>query len=90
MAALKLRESRKHSAPQPPVVRTKAAASRPKNLIHLAQAKSSPPPVTETMWIVVESQNSVANRPVLQIEMLRVTILHVTAADSPSRTPRKI
>jgi hypothetical protein len=93
MAGLKLRESRDYrgySSPRPAALRTKTAASRPKNLIHLAQAKSSPPPVTETMWIVVESQNSVANRPVLQIEMLRVTILHVTAADSPSRTPRKI
>lgn len=89
MVGLKFRESRDHMNYHPTAVRAKARASRQKNLIHSVVAKSSPP-ITETMWIVVESQESVANRPVVQIEMLRVTILHVTAADSIPRIPRKI
>jgi len=94
LTELNFKETRRPQArttgPRPTAVRAKASGSQVKDLIHMAGAKSLQPPITETMWIVVERDGSVADRPVLQIEMWRVTILHVPAGDSTLQIPKKI
>lgn len=65
-----------------------AVTSDTKSLVRYARAKSSTVPVTQTVWIVVERNASVANGQMLQIEMWRVMILQAQA-DS-ARTPKKI
>ncbi len=97
---LKFRETRSLQAKvsqRPAAVRAKATvalvpktAGTTKNLIHLAGAKSTARSITETMWIVVERNESAASVPIVQIEMWRVTILHLPAGDSTPRVPRKI
>ena len=78
------RESSKITA-----IRTKAPTLQSKCLVHYAGAKSWAAPVTETMWIVVERNESTANHQVLQIEMWRLTILPGPAGTA-LRIPRKI
>jgi len=91
---LKFREPRIHEGKagvqRGTAVRTKVPGSRPKNPIQLAGVKSSVPPITETMWIVLERDGPSANHPVWQIEMWRVTILHVPAGNPTRQNPRKI
>jgi len=59
------------------------------NMIHLAGAKTQSVPVTQTIFVVIESgDNTVSGQPVYQIQMWRVTLFH-PAVDSGSQSPRK-
>jgi len=60
------------------------------HMVHLTSAKASSVPVTETMWIVVERNESIADYQVVQIQMWHVTILRDSAAASSLQIPRKI
>jgi beta-lactamase regulating signal transducer with metallopeptidase domain len=56
-------------------------------LVHYTAAKSPAVPFTQTMWIVVETNQPVENGSVLQIQMWHVTILQSPAGNP---TPQKI
>jgi len=59
------------------------------NMVHLAGAKTQSVPVTQTIFVVIESgDNTVSGQPVYQIQMWRVTLFH-PAVDSGSQSPRK-
>jgi len=59
------------------------------NMVHLAGTKTQPAPVTQTIFVVIESgDNTVSGQPVYQIQMWRVTLFH-PAVDSGSQSPRK-
>jgi hypothetical protein len=59
------------------------------NIVHLAGAKTQPAPVTQTIFVVIESgDNTVSGQPVYQIQMWRVTLFH-PAVDLASQSPRK-
>jgi beta-lactamase regulating signal transducer with metallopeptidase domain len=70
--------------------RAKASLSTANSMVQLVGAKPSNVPVTETMWIVVERDESHADYQVVQIQMWHVTILHGPAAASTPQIPRKI
>lgn len=90
LASLKQRPNQQGAFQSSRMTATRAQAPTPqsKNLVQYARAKSSVVPVTETMWIVVERNESTADRQLLQIEMWRVTILHSSV--STTQIPRKI
>ena len=78
-------------APNGPSVisaRAKMPAPQTKSLVHFTGAQSSAVPVSETVWIVVERNESAANRQIFQIQMWRVTILEAQA--NGAHIPRKI
>ena len=56
-------------------VRAKAPATEQGSLVHLTNARVSTVPVTETFWVVVESEMNPAAAQVYQIQMWRVTVL---------------
>jgi hypothetical protein len=59
------------------------------NMVHLASSKTQLAPVTQTIFLVIESgDNTVSGQPVYQIQMWRVTLFH-PAVDSGSQPPRK-
>ncbi len=84
------RKSLRVLAPQHVTPRAKAPLSHTKSMVQLAGAKDSALPVTETMWILVETNESAADYQVVQIQMWHVTILHGPAASSTRQIPRKI
>jgi hypothetical protein len=59
-------------------------------MVHLTGVKASSVPVTETMWIVIERNESIADYQVVQIQMWHVTILRDLPATSTPQIPRKI
>ena len=59
------------------------------NMVHLASSKTQSAPVSQTIFVVIESGDSaVSGQPVYQIQMWRVTLFH-PAADAGSQSPRK-
>jgi hypothetical protein len=59
------------------------------NMVHLASSKTGSVPVSQTIFVVIESgDNTVSGQPVYQIQMWRVTLFH-PAVDSGSQPPRK-
>lgn len=78
--------SRRTSSPQRvAAVKTKSPAIQQRSLVHLIDAKVSTVPVTETFWVVVESEGTNPAAPqVYQIQMWRVTVLR-TVFTVPSR-----
>jgi beta-lactamase regulating signal transducer with metallopeptidase domain len=78
--------SQRTSSPQRVAsVRTKSPTIEQRSLVHLTDAKVSTVPVTETFWVVVESEGANPTAPpVYQIQMWRVTVLR-TVFTVPSR-----
>lgn len=59
------------------------------NMVHLASSKTQSAPVTQTIFVVIQSgDSSVSGQPMYQIQMWRVTLFH-PALDSGSQPPRK-
>jgi bla regulator protein blaR1 len=59
------------------------------NMVHLAGSKTHSAPVTQTIFVVIESgDNTVSGQPMYQIQMWRVTLFH-PIVDSGSQSPRK-
>ena len=59
------------------------------NMVHLASSKTQSVPVSQTIFVVIESGDStVSGQPMYQIQMWRVTLFH-PAVDSGSQPPRK-
>jgi beta-lactamase regulating signal transducer with metallopeptidase domain len=90
LASLKQRPDRHdaHQSSRMTAIRAEAPTLQSRNLVRYAGAKASPMPVTETMWIVVERNESTAEHLRLQVEMWRVTILHSPV--TTTQIPRKI
>lgn len=64
---------------------SKSTKSRNENLFHLTTSKVSTVPVTETFWVVVQSEAmDPAAPPVYRMQMWRVTVLR-TVISAPSR-----
>jgi beta-lactamase regulating signal transducer with metallopeptidase domain len=78
----------RHSGPRQAFAGMKSRSSEPETdaLVHQVSATSGPTLFTETVVVFVESGQ---NRPAVQIQMWRVTILHYVAAPSNERIPRK-
>ena len=65
--------------------RTKTPEVEQKNLVHLTKANRATVPVTETFWLVVESEGTNPAAPqIYEIQMWRVTVLR-TVINAPSR-----
>jgi hypothetical protein len=82
-----------HAILRPQVAHASIRSARPESarnkLVHLASSKTSSAPATETLFVVIESGNSiVSGQQVYQIQMWRLTVLH-TAVDPGSKSPHK-
>jgi hypothetical protein len=63
----------------------KSTKAQGATLVHLTGSKISTVPITQTLWIMVESEaTSPAAPPVYQIQMWRLTVLR-TVISAPSR-----
>ena len=66
-----------------PALETKSTHGQNPTLVHLTGSKISTVPVTETFWVVVQSEaTSPAAPPVYQIQMWRFTVLRTVIAPS--------
>jgi hypothetical protein len=78
---------RKQTIPErtPALQASRSTESRNESLVHLTTAKVSTVPVTETFWVVVQSEAmDPADPPIYRIQMWRVTVLR-TVMSAPSR-----
>jgi beta-lactamase regulating signal transducer with metallopeptidase domain len=69
----------------PALQASRSTEGRNENLVHLTGTKVSTVPVTETFWVVVQSETiDPAAPPIYRIQMWRVTVLR-TVISAPSR-----
>jgi hypothetical protein len=81
----KLRELKRTNPDHAPTLQAKSTKEKNETLVHLTGAKVSTVPVTETFWVVVQSDPLNPAAPsVYRIQMWRVTVLR-TVISTPSR-----
>ncbi|HEY6372569.1 MAG TPA: M56 family metallopeptidase [Candidatus Sulfotelmatobacter sp.] len=82
---------RKAEAPEDTVANQLAAADQPAaTMVGLTRANGAAFAVTETLFVVVEgNEHGPANRPVFQIQMWRVMVLHPVVDPNSNRIPAK-
>ena len=74
---------------QPTALRSKSLKPRQNTLVHLTGSKVSTVPVTETIWVVVETGGENPAAPhVYQIQMLRLTVLRTVFSAPSHQVPR--
>ena len=81
---------RKMLAPQKSFV-VQSSAKEPSigDLFHLTGATLAPVAFTETLFVVVGSQNSSSEQPIFQIQLWRVMVFHPVADPNSNRIPAK-
>lgn len=76
--------------PRLAAIRIPASKPRSSGMVHLTSVKPEPMPVTETLFFVIETQDSVSpDRSFVNVQMWRVTVLRQTVHPATDQAPRK-
>jgi beta-lactamase regulating signal transducer with metallopeptidase domain len=70
--------------------RSEILRPKPGRLVHLAKADATPPPVSETVFVFIQSSDqSAIGQQIYQIQMWRVTLLRYVQEPASSKAPPK-